>query len=234
MLQEHFKTINSTQIYLKENLDNLLSKDSEIIISCSEQTNGIGRNGNIWDAYLNSLAFSFTIKPSTIPSLTPIEIGLLTISFIKEKYKKSLFAKWPNDLLTIEGKKCGGILCQYINEKIVIGGLGLNLGKIEDASIAQYPHGLGSIDQNLELQDFDHEKISRDIYQYFLNHRLDPENVMKEFNNSCFHINKKVLIFENGKNFIGIFKGIGENGEAIVEIDSIDTKFLSSSLSVFN
>ena len=234
MLQKHFKTINSTQIYLKENLDKLLCQDSEIIISCSEQTDGVGRKGNSWDNYSNSLALSFTIKPTSIPSLTPIEIGLLTISFLKEKYKKSLFAKWPNDLLTAEGKKCGGILCQYYNESIVVVGLGLNLGKISSSAKGQYPHGLGSVDQSLELQEFDHEKISMEIYQFFLSHRLSPENIKKEFNLSCFHINNKVLLIEDEKEFIGIFKGLGENGEAIVEIDSIDTKFLSSSLRILN
>jgi len=60
-----------------------------------------------------------------------LEIGLITISFLKNKFNKDLFLKWPNDILTSDGKKCGGILCQYIDKSTIVVGLGINLGKLE-------------------------------------------------------------------------------------------------------
>lgn len=234
MYQQHFKSIGSTQVYLKENLEQLKLIENDILISCSEQTSGIGRKGNTWDTYPNSLTMSFTLRPNQVPSLTPIEVGLLAISFFKKKFHTDLTLKWPNDLLTINGKKCGGILCQYIDSSTVIVGLGVNLGKL-DSYESNYPHGLGNVDQTLELKPFDQEQISKELYQNFLESRYsDPEILKKDFIKHCYHMNMSVFIYENEKDFIGIFRGIGNSGEALVEIDSTIHPFYSSSLTILD
>lgn len=235
MYHEHFNTIASTQIYLKDNLGLMKQKENNILISCSEQTEGIGRRGNSWNTFPNSLALSFTLKPNAIASLTPIEIGLITIDFFKKKFNKELLLKWPNDILTLEGKKCGGIICQYIDHSTVIVGLGLNLGKCEIATKQDYRHGVGCIDKSLELKSFDQEKISSELYLEFLNERIFNSDILKKsFNTNCAHLNKEVFIFEDGKDHLGIFRGIGENGEALVEINSTLHHFISSSLTILN
>lgn len=235
MFHQHFKSIPSTQIYLKDNLDSLKLKKSDVLISCSEQTHGIGRRGNSWDTYPNSLAMSFTLKPNECPSLTPIEIGLITIQFFKKHFHKDLFLKWPNDILTADGKKCGGIICQYVDNETVVVGLGINLGKLDAKENKNYRHGLGSVDQSLVLKDFDQEKISSELYTALRWERFDHSKKIKEdFIKHCFHMDKDVFIFEDEKDHIGIFKGIGDQGEALVEIDSKIHSFLSSSLTILN
>ena len=235
MYHKHFNTIDSTQIYLKENLDELKLNDNNILISCSNQTKGIGRTDNVWDFYSNSIAISFTLSPHKTPSLTPLEIGLLTINFILKKYKKEIFLKWPNDLMTKDGKKCGGILCQYIDKSTVIVGLGINLGQNNFNDKKIYPHGFGSVDQDLVLEKLDYEKISNELYCHFLGERIiEVEDLKSSFLNNCLHINKEVLIHDGEGNHIGIFKGIGNNGEALVEINLTIQKFFSSSLTILN
>ena len=235
MYHQHFNTIASTQIYLKDNLGLIKQKEINILISCSEQTGGIGRRGNSWDTFPNSLALSFTLKPNEVTSLTPIEIGLISIVFFKKKFNKELFLKWPNDILTVDGKKCGGIICQYIDHSTVIVGLGLNLGKFEAPLKNNFRYGIGSIDESLELKSFDQEKISNELYLEFLNERISESNIIKKsFNKNCAHLNKEVFIFEDGKDHIGIFRGIGDKGEALVEINSILHSFISSSLTILN
>ncbi|MBC7537198.1 MAG: biotin--[acetyl-CoA-carboxylase] ligase [Bacteriovorax sp.] len=235
MYHQHFNIIPSTQIYLKDNLETLKSKQKNVLISCSEQTQGIGRRGNCWDTYPNSLAMSFTLKPNENATLTPLEIGLITINYFKKKFNKDLFLKWPNDLLTSDGKKCGGILCQYVDQETVVVGLGINLGKIEAPEKSSYRHGLGSVDQTLELKTFDQEKISNELYNNLLLERFEsPKDLKESFNKHCFHMNKDVFIFEDEKDHIGKFIGIGDNGEALVDIDSTIHSFLSSSLTILN
>jgi len=235
MYHQHFNTIASTQIYLKDNLGKIKQKENNILISCSEQTEGIGRRGNTWDSFPNSLAISFTLKPHAIASLTPIEIGLITVGFFKKKFNKQLSLKWPNDILTADGKKCGGIICQYIDSSTVIVGLGINLGKFEIPEKNNYRHGLGSVDQSLELKAFDQERISNELYLELLSERITDLNSLKNsFNLHCSHLDKEVFIFEEGKDHLGIFKGIGDNGEALVEVDSKIKSFLSSSLTILN
>lgn len=235
MYHQHFNTIGSTQIFLKENLERLLSKEHDILISCSEQTGGIGRKGNSWDTYPNSLAMSFTLKPNSRPTLTPIEIGLIAIKFFHKKFRKELFLKWPNDILTKDGKKCGGILCQYIDEQTVIAGLGVNLGQLSLKTDKGYKHGLGNVDESLVLTEEDQEKISKELYEEFLNSRyFSNVELIDEFRKYCHHMNKEVFIFEDEKDYIGTFRGIGENGEALVEINNKIKMFLSSSLTILD
>nr|BDT30030.1 biotin--[acetyl-CoA-carboxylase] ligase [Bacteriovorax sp. HI3] len=233
MYHTHFNSIHSTQIYLKDNLVDLLSHDSEILISASEQTLGIGRKGSQWDSYANAIAMSFTMKPNLVPTLTPIEIGVLTSEFLKQEYGVSIFLKWPNDLLTAEGKKCGGILAQYIDSETVIAGLGLNLGSLPSSNAPEhYKHGLGNV-SDLKLSEEDKKTIPAKLYSYILNNRVQSAQEMQvRFLQACFHIGHMVDIDDDGFNFEGKFMGIGQNGEALVEINGNVKAFLSSSLKI--
>ena len=235
MYHQHFNSIPSTQIYLKENLEVLKIQDNDILISCSEQTLGIGQRGNTWDSYPNSLAMSFTLKPNDIPTLTPLEIGLLTIKFLKKKFNKELFIKWPNDLLSIDGKKCGGILCQFIDSTTVIVGLGINVGKLKTSLTNDYRHGISSVDSSLEMSTSDQEAVSKEIYRFIsMNRFLNKSELETCFDKKCAHLNKNISISEDGVDHLGIFRGIGANGEALVEINSTIKSFLSSSLTIIN
>ncbi|MEA9355012.1 biotin--[acetyl-CoA-carboxylase] ligase [Bacteriovorax sp. PP10] len=236
MYHTHFSTIHSTQIYLRDNLVELKTHDDEILITTSEQTLGIGRKGSQWDSYANSLAMSFTMKPNPVPTLTPIEIGVLAIEFLKSEYNISIKLKWPNDLLTTEGKKCGGIIAQYINTETVIAGLGLNLGSlpVTDAP-AHYKHGLGNVSDAISLQASDQKDIPAKLYQFILKHRIsDTADLQARFYNACIHIEKMVNVDDDGDDYTGKFMGIGKNGEALVEIDNEVRSFLASSLKILN
>ncbi len=236
MYHTHFNTIHSTQIYLRDNLFELKSHSDEILISTSEQTLGIGRKGSQWDSYANSLAMSFTMKPNPVPTLTPIEIGVLAIEFLKSEYDISIKLKWPNDLLTGEGKKCGGIIAQYIDTETVIAGLGLNLGSLPSGDVpSHYKHGLGNVSDSLQLTAEDQKNIPLKLYQFILKNRITDEiDMQNRFQEACIHIGKNVTVDDDGDDYTGKFIGIGKNGEAIVEIDGAARSFLSSSLKILN
>lgn len=236
MYHTHFNTIHSTQIYLRDNLVELKTHDDDILITTSEQTLGIGRKGSQWDSYTNSLAMSFTLKPNPVPTLTPIEIGVLATLFLKSEYDISIKLKWPNDLLTSDGFKCGGIIAQYIDTETVIAGLGLNLGSHSASDVpAHYKHGLGNVSDTIILTSSDQKLIPAKLYQYILENRIsDTADLQTRFYNACIHIEKMVDVDDDGDNYTGKFKGIGKNGEALVEIDNETRSFLASSLKIIN
>lgn len=234
MYHKHFKEIESTQIFLKDNLEKLLENgDKDILISCSKQTHGIGSKTNSWEMFPNSLAFSFTLKPQNkVATLTPLEIAVILVCFFKKNLHRDVFLKWPNDLLTADGKKCGGIICQFINSSTIIAGIGINLGKFE-IPLRNFQHGLSQIDPGLVITSSDQEKLPAKIYSEILNNRIDSELQVKElFNKYCFHQNRRVSIIDNDIEYKGIYRGIGEIGEAIIEIDSDLKKFVSGILSI--
>lgn len=237
MYHTHFNIIHSTQIYLRDNLVELKNHSPDILISTSEQTLGVGRRGSQWDSYSNSLAMSFTLKPNPVPTLTPIEIGILVIEFLKKEFDVSIFLKWPNDLLTKEKAKCGGIICQYIDTETVIAGLGLNLGHEENENLppAHYKHGIGSVLSTVRITVEEQKNISEKMYQYILSNRIiSTEIIQSHFNTSCIHIGSKVDIDDDGFSYNGKFIGIGKNGEALVEVDESIKSFLASSLKILN
>ena len=47
-------------------------------------------------------------------------------------------------------------------------------------------------------------------------------------------MNKEVFLFEDGIDRVGFFRGIGENGEATIEINGEAKSFLSGSLTILN
>lgn len=246
----HFETLHSTQIYLRDNLSELQRNSSQILVTTDEQTQGIGRNRNIWDFYPRSIAMSFTLSPHKVPTLTPLEIGLLVTSFFEEKWNVPIFVKWPNDLLTQKDLKCGGIITQYINSETVIAGLGLNLFKVqEQKQLAhnyelkknQYSHGFDVVfyDEERvfgkELERNFSNDLSLDLYKFILSRRIvDIRELKTCFYRRCSHINKRVSIEDDGFEFEGNFLGIGDNGEALVDVEGRTRAFLSSSLKIIS
>ncbi len=188
---------HSTQDELKNQIS---TKFEPMVVITKNQTKGKGQRERSWHHFENSLAMSFSFKPSQIPTMTPLKLGVLLCEYF-EKKDIDLKLKWPNDLI-IDDKKCGGILCEYINEEIVLVGLGLNLFETEKKKF-EYPHGFLDISINAkELMIF--------LYEDHLN-----KDFTSEFMKRCVHQNKEVEV--DGKK--GIFKGIGAHGEALIQHD---------------
>jgi BirA family biotin operon repressor/biotin-[acetyl-CoA-carboxylase] ligase len=196
------------------------------LISCSEQSSGIGRTGNVWDFYPESLAMSFLITPNIAPSLTTIELGILALQFFKQKFNLEIYLKWPNDLMSKDAKKCGGIIAHYIDTNTIIAGIGINLSKPNH----NYPYPVSHI--TLE-KDFDKKDLSLQIYKFILEKRIqDAEKIIELFKANCIHTNQSVNIIEGDITYSGIFNGINNLGEAIIDINGMRKKFLSGPLNL--
>lgn len=206
----HINTLNSTQDYLK-NLSPLL--DDRILVSCNHQTEGYGRRGTSWSHYPQSLAMSFTLLPNSTPSLTPLEIGIHFCHFFKKFFKVDLYLKWPNDIYNLSKAKVGGILIDKTGNGPCIVGVGLNLDKENIQQETNFEYKREGI---LNSSNVDLEKLASQIYYYILENRLESEEVVNTWPKLCLHINKKVSFLESEKCFQYIFRGIGDNGEALL------------------
>lgn len=232
----HFNRLDSTQVYLRENLEQLKATEQEILISASHQNSGVGRNNNSWDFYQRSLAMSCTITPHKVPTLTPIEVALLVIDFFENEFQQTIKIKWPNDLMTVSQFKCGGILTQYIDNKMVIAGIGLNIGDSSNAptSAENYKHGLGFVSDS-KLNTIEQKSLAAKLYQFMLHRRItDPVELKKRFEKSCAHLGGRVEVDDDQKFVSGIFQTIGEHGEALIKTDDGIHSFLSSSLKILD
>lgn len=220
---QHFKlqSCSSTQDYLKGKISTV--GNSFCLVSTQSQTQGKGRNGNLWKQFNNSLAFSFLLKPNQVVTLTSLEISVL----LTEYFKKNILLKWPNDLL-IDRNKCGGILCNIIDD-IVIVGIGINLGRIEKSS-SKFKLPPASIDSERVLGTDEFHSIPEEIYSYIINNRINSEQVIDRWTSLCAHLNSEVFIDSQ----LGIFKGVGSNGEALLKINDNKTQSIWSGSLFFN
>ena len=128
--------IDSTNSYLKKLLLKENINDFTVVVS-KHQTNGRGRNGNLWvnKPSLN-LAFSvykrfinFSVKEKFMLNI----VSSVSVYEVLKKYKlNNLTIKWPNDIMT-ENKKIAGILIENsvrgnkINHSVI--GVGININQ---------------------------------------------------------------------------------------------------------
>jgi biotin-[acetyl-CoA-carboxylase] ligase BirA-like protein len=227
-----FEELDSTQIWLKENIISHLGTNA--LLSTHIQSKGTGRYGNSWDQLGECLAFSFLAKPSDPLTLTSLEVGVHLSKFLNSMDQKVLL-KWPNDILIKDHsgfKKVGGILCHYHDQKTLIVGIGLNLNlSIKgDSSFVDFKFPPGHLDLDVSQKDNFYHSIPKDFYSYFLENRIEQKEITKEWSQLCAHYGSKVEIKENEKSFSGDFTGIGMNGEALIEGPEGIKKFLSGSL----
>jgi BirA family transcriptional regulator, biotin operon repressor / biotin---[acetyl-CoA-carboxylase] ligase len=225
----HHSSIDSTSLFLKNNFNKFIAEDQQILVSTDKQTNGRGRSGHTWEHPLNCLTFSFTLKPCPILTLSSLELGVLLAQFLKGK----LYLKWPNDIINLEYKKCGGILCQVIDKEHLVIGIGINAGKFLSTDY-QFDYPIGSVDSDLVLEKEEYKNLPLAIYQYILDNRLRPLDIIKSWNTYCFHADKKVKIVDGNTSHEGIFKRIDKNGAAILEINGEDKVIMCGSLFVIS
>jgi len=202
----HIDRCDSTQDLLKEQLTQ--SEQDELTVSCEHQTNGHGRGINTWDDSPGTLCFSMTIHPHIKVTFTSLEISVLIRQFFAIKGRE-IKLKWPNDLITLDGKKCGGILVQNSGPHY-LAGIGINLFQNPDAygGIYETSFPIEKKEWAKELSHF----IRSNRYQ-------NTEDLAHDWIQSCAHINQKVRVFEGDNEISGVFSGLGPYGEAVLEND---------------
>jgi len=115
---KYFQSIESTQKYLLENLE------EDICIWSEYQTCGIGSRGNSWIGEKGNLFFSFSTKKlQDVPLQSTSIYYMYQMKLLLESLGSKVKFKWPNDLYL--KNKVGGIITNIKNDIIIVG-IGLN------------------------------------------------------------------------------------------------------------
>ena len=234
---EYYTRLSSTN---KEAWDlNNNGAQSGAIVITDNQYKGKGRNNRDWLSTPNkSLTFSILIN-KTIPAELIAWIPLISSISIKKalsNFNIDIVLKWPNDLI-LDNKKLGGILCESkiignSLKKIVIG-IGLNINesmKELNKSIQNTATSLYSKSGEL----YQRERILAEILNQ-MEPIIDefPKNidfVRNNWESSCCHINKEIEFHQGSKKMKGEFKGLGETGSAILNIDGSDIEVINQEI----
>ena len=88
---------------------------------------------------------------------------------------------------------------------------------------------LDEIPKNFKLKT-----LTNEIYEFFLTNRIEIKKIPNEFSLQCYHINKKVKLFDDSQEFEGFFSGIDPSGAALIRLLNSEKvkKFYSATLRI--
>ncbi len=96
-----------------------------VVVVADHQTAGRGRRGRTWDSRPGTaLLVSAVLRPA--PAFVTLAAGVAAAQACQAVTGLPVVVKWPNDLLSGDGRKLGGILTELVDGAAVVG-LGVNL-----------------------------------------------------------------------------------------------------------
>lgn len=170
------ETVDSTNRYLKDYCSENLP-DLPVFCITDQQTSGYGQQQRSWLTNEQSAVFSLAYpiaKNILLKGIASLHIAALVHRVLTELQATKLFLKWPNDLVTEQGK-VAGILVEQVMQKdyrAVIIGVGINRSSVDgiEKSAATEPFDLKAfIDRFFDLLntqglvEFDREEL----YKYW-------------------------------------------------------------------
>ncbi len=229
----HLETCESTQKYMLEFIKENNKDAHDFLVSCNIQTHGVGQKQNSWDSYNSSLCFSFTAKENEMITLTPLEVGAIICQMFNSEFEVDLKLKWPNDIMNESGEKVGGILIHKAGDSPLIIGVGLNLLAHHQDKLKAYDYKAGFIFKNISVIPTK-EDFAKNIFKFFKKNRLTKTETILNWNSHCVHLNKTVTIKDGSTEKTGVFKGIGQNGQALITDKGETFEYYSGSLRILN
>ena len=182
--------------------------EDRVLVSTENQSKGRGRGDHFWEHAKGSLAFSFSCAPHPELTWQSLEVSVLLHQFIFKKFGVRLQLKWPNDLYH-QDKKCAGILLHHLGKKMHIG-VGINV-------LAHSQWGGILSDHSLWSQSMCHD-LPLEFTQFYLSQTsLSVESIKDYWLKFCFHLSKAVTLSEGSEEHVGVFTGLGADGEALIE-----------------
>lgn len=227
ILGRSFKFLNKTQSTNDEAKKYSAASHGHTILTYN-QIKGRGRRNNKWFSTPNkSLTFTIMLEKMKISNQNILSLltSVVIVNTIKKKLKVNCKIKWPNDII-LNNKKIGGILIES-NANFQIIGIGLNVNQAKD----DFNREISKIGSSLYYETktkINLEKLLAQIISEFeIVIKEKKKNILKQWLDNCDHIHHKVKFSTNNEIITGIFEGINQEGEAIININGKISTFSS-------
>jgi len=219
--------IDSTNSYLKKLLNKESLDDLTVVVS-KHQTQGKGRNGNIW---LNkpslNLAFSIYKRFSDFEIDKKFMLNVISSISVYEILKKynllDLTIKWPNDIMTAN-KKISGILIENnvrgnsIKNSVI--GVGININQSEFKNL---PNATSIFIETGKLNSIDiiTQELQKALEKNFNLFKINENELIKNYNSLLY---KKNEISNFSANDMSKFQGkiikVGIDGKITIRVSN--------------
>jgi BirA family biotin operon repressor/biotin-[acetyl-CoA-carboxylase] ligase len=236
-------TLESTNTKLLDSLPPTAGAAS--VVLAEHQTGGRGRRGRGWiappgGAICLSLAWQYADMPADLAALSLV-VGLCTVGALRELGVGEVGLKWPNDLVTRNGK-LGGILIEMRAEAggpvHVVIGIGLNV-LLDDAARAAVEAAGNTADDIRSHQSTvpDRNRIVAALLARlvpaldgFPRHGLAPW--LEEWHASDALYDREVRVENAGEISRGVARGIDAHGALLIENPAGVQRFISGEVTV--
>ena len=219
--------IDSTNSYLKKLLNKESLDDLTVVVS-KHQTQGKGRNGNVW---LNkpslNLAFSIYKRFSDFEIDKKFMLNVISSISVYETLRKynllDLTIKWPNDIMTAN-KKISGILIENnirgnsIKNSVI--GIGININQSEFKNL---PNATSIFIETGKLNSIDiiAQELQKALEKNFNLFKINENELIKNYNSLLY---KKNEISNFSANDMSKFQGniikVGIDGKITIRVSN--------------
>ncbi|MBO7289229.1 MAG: biotin--[acetyl-CoA-carboxylase] ligase [Clostridia bacterium] len=203
--------------------DHIAIKNGSVFCA-RKQTNGRGRLGRSWESQNGGIYFSIILMPDARFSEVQIMTALCAVG-IRRALSKFLpcSIKWPNDIVSKDGKKICGILTKlkFIDDgkAIVNVGIGINANTKKFDDELKYASSVAlitgkDVDENLVLCGA-LEEVERCISFGNISETIE------EYKKECVTLGKRVRVLyaTSGESVTGLCEDIKDDGSLIVKTD---------------
>ena len=224
----HFEELSSTNAHALELLSK--SKPSEgTVISASNQLEGRGQHGSIWETAANqNITLSVILYPTFLLPKHQFwlsqAVALAVHDFVSAVLPhKKIYIKWPNDIY-VEDKKIAGILIQNsINNAGIISsviGIGLNVlqSKFNFQGKRQPTSLLLEDEKTRQLKQLK-QQLYHSLESRYLQLKANKIHQLQTDYMNVLYKYQEPHLYElaNGQQFTGVIKGIAPNGELVIK-----------------
>lgn len=188
----------------------------------SSQSGGRGRQGRVWHSGPGGFYATFmfaTGKAMADLGGFSLVVGVV-IRRILESHSVNVQLKWPNDLVSPEGRKLGGILIEVLpvtGDSLLLTGTGVNFDNTVDPAMATTVREMGA--GVLTLPQFA-AQLGEGLDQaltIFNSHGLS--SFLKEWREADYLRGRQIKIDDAGRELNGTVQGISDQGALLLEVN---------------
>jgi len=197
------------------------------VVVADFQEHGKGQGDNAWQSEKDkNLLMSVLLYPEFLSASMQFQLSVITSLAVCDTLKELglvPFIKWPNDILTGNGKIAGilienGIMEGLLSHSII--GIGLNVNQV---TFPEYPLKATSLacdkPANYDLLKLAEELAGRIMTRYAKLKEGTGSLQMEEYLAHLFSLNKPARFVSGNRSFTGLIRGINQFGELLVEED---------------
>ena len=218
-----FDEVNSTNDVAAEYASKAVGQKSVIV--ARRQTAGRGRRGRSWQSLDGNLFFSILLefKLRNLGQLI-MAASLSLLEAIKDYAPLAdVQLKWPNDVLLNGGKVSGMLLEKGAGEYMVVG-IGVN--------VVQSPKNADMLYPTTSLKEAGIQTSADAFLEHFLrrfaeNIKQNAAYLRQQWLKNAKGVGQKIAVRQNGKQQRGIFKGIDDNADLLLQTGAVTRKILA-------